>query len=312
MKKSASVLFAAFLAAAFLFGCSGPARSSGTAAPRNAASAAAGAAEDRSPYGGLSANGSASSSAAESTAVSAGRKIEKSARITLETLDYEKATARFESLVGSCGGYIESSSVQGTGVNGSGRLRCATYTARIPAQKLDAFLNDSSGIGNMTERGISGQDVTQDYVDTDARLKSLKTERDRLLALMAKAAKVEDLLNIENRLTQVQSEIDRQAAELKNMDSLVSYSTVTASIQEVTAVTRPAEKSLWGQMGATLSSSVAALGRTVRWLLIAVTAVLPFAAAAAAVFMIAFFARRSLKKKKAGRKPGGPKPGGPS
>lgn len=295
MKRITAVLISAFTVIFILFGCSSGGANASFKTGAAAADAAATAGQAGTGAVKMSASASEKTTAAAS---SANRKIEKSAGVVIETVNYEKSTARFEPLVGSYGGYIESSSIEGKASGGADRLRIATYTARIPAEKLDGFLNASSDIGNVASKSVSGRDVTQAYVDTNAQLTSLQAERDRLLDFMDKASSMDNLLKIEERLTQVQGQIEQLTAELKNMDSLISYSTVTVTIREVTAVTKPAEKSLWGQIGSTFSASVSALGQVLKDLAITVTAVLPFAAVAGAVVGIVIFVHRKIKPRK--------------
>lgn len=254
---------------------------------------------------GMAAAGSTEKTAAKAVAKSqAGlvnaaeaRKIVKSASLTIETMQYEQSTGKLESLVKSFGGYIENSSVQGTGVRSSGSGRTASYTARIPADQLDPFLNAAPQVGNVIGKNVKGEDVTQTYVDSAARLKALQTERDRILELMKKADKVEDLLSIEDRLTQVQSEIEQITARLKTLDTQISLSSVSVTVREVGSLSVPAGQSLGGQITTVFGASVHALGETFRYLMIGVIAVLPFAAVAAVIVVIVLAIRKRRKKK---------------
>lgn len=288
----AVLLTAAVFFAAFAAGCSA---SSGNAAPHTAAqkSPAQYTAEDGGA-GNVETNGAQQDRAAASVAESA-RKVVKTAQLSIETLDYEKSTSGFEKSVASFGGYIESSSVEGTRLGSSGSKRTATYTARVPADRLDEFLNDAGSFGTVVKKSTGGEDVTQNYYDTDTRLKSLRTEQDRLLELMEKAEKIEDVITIEQRLTEVQTQIEQLTSELKRLDSLVSMATVTADISEVETVTEPAAEGFGGQIVSVFHSSVHAFTQAVRSVFLALVAVLPFAAAAALIIWLVWFIRRRKK-----------------
>lgn len=225
------------------------------------------------------------------------RKVVKSAELVLQTVRYDEAAAKFESLVGSFGGYIESSSVQGTGA-GDDDGRSAVYTVRVAANRLDEFLNGAGALGTVVSKGLRGEDVTQSYFDSETRLKTLRTEQDRILTLMQKADKIEDVITIEQRLTEVENEIEQLTGELKRLDSLISLSTVTVTINEVSVITSPQADGLGGQLASMLRTSVSALGRLFRYLLLALTAALPFLAVAAVVAAAVLLVRRRIRKKK--------------
>lgn len=289
MKKAVALCLSVLLTVFLLIGCSSSATSAGNHADAKAAASTA-ATETKA---------AGSTSAVTNTSTST-RKIEKSAKLTIETLKYDKSTADFESLVAKYNGYIESSNVQGKEINSAESRRTATYTARIPADQLDSFLNGTTPIGNITEKSITGQDVTQNYVDTDAKLRTLKTEQNRLLDMMSKSSDMDTMLKIEQRLTEVQNEIEQLTSELKTMDSLVSFATVTVTITETAVLTPPAkpvEPTFWGQLGSTLSGSFHALVETFKAILVVLTAILPFVIVAAIALAVVLIVRRRGKKK---------------
>lgn len=303
MRKSVLSVIAALsvLLAAFTAGCSSGSKSSAphAADQRSVVQDST----EKSGTGDVKMNGTEDRAAAESgeTASSvseSARKVVKTAQLSIETLDYEKSTSDFENTVASYGGYIESSSVEGTRLGSSGSKRNASYTARVPADRLGEFLNSAGSVGTVVSRSTGGEDVTQSYYDTDTRLKSLKTEQARLLELMQKAEKIDDVLSIEQRLTDVQTQIEQLTGELKKMDSLVSLATVTVSISEVEAITEPAAEGFGGQIASVFHSSIQAFVQAARSVFLVLIAVLPFAAAAAVIVGIVLFVR---KRKRGGK-----------
>ena len=313
MKKRGWAAVSALLLFLFVgFGCASRAPSGaagGGAVSAPPATSAIGMADEPQTYGtraDAASSGAAKPAAEKQTAAAAapstadaGRKIVKSAEMTVETEHYDKSAADFQAAVVKFGGYIENSDIQGAGVNAGDTKRTATYTVRVPADKLDSFLDSAGAVGSVTAKSIHGQDITQSYTDSDARLKALKEERDRILELMNKATKIEDVIAIEQRLTDVQNEIERLTASLKNMDSLVSLSTVTVTIKEVEAVQQPAQKGFGNQVGALFAASVDALGKTFRYLALGVVAVLPFAVVFGAIIAAIVFIFKKQKKRKA-------------
>ena len=303
MRKSVLSVIAALsvLLAVFAAGCSSGSKSSAphAADQRSVVQDST----EKSGTGDVKMNGTEDRAAAESgeTASSvseSARKVVKTAQLSIETLDYEKSTSDFENTVASYGGYIESSSVEGTRLGSSGSKRNASYTARVPADRLGEFLNSAGSVGTVVSRSTGGEDVTQSYYDTDTRLKSLKTEQARLLELMQKAEKIDDVLSIEQRLTDVQTQIEQLTGELKKMDSLVSLATVTVSISEVEAITEPAAEGFGGQIASVFHSSIQAFVQAARSVFLVLIAVLPFAAAAAVIVGIVLFVR---KRKRGGK-----------
>lgn len=228
----------------------------------------------------------------------AARKIVKRANLTVQTENYDKSVSAFESLVTEFGGYLQSSTIEGNGIKDGGFNRNATCVARIPSDRLDEFLNSVSGTGSIVRKSVNGEDITQNYYDMDSRLKTLRVEQTRLRELMAKANKVEDLLSIEQRLSEVETQIEELTGGLKRMDSLISLSTVTVKFQEVRVISAGNSNSLGGQVASMFRTSLNALSQTGRFLLLTVTAIFPFAAVALVLLAIFFFIRKRCIKKK--------------
>lgn len=266
---------------------------------RSAVSPASGAEYAAADAAGLTDGKQEASTAASNAAsqpASDSRKVIKSADLVLQTVRYDESNEKLESLVSSFGGYIESSSVQGD-ASGDDKLRSASYTVRVPSDRLEEFLAGAGDIGSVVSKSITGQDVTQNYFDSETRLKTLRAEQDRILELMGKAEKIDDVLAIEQRLTEVQNEIEQLTGQLKQWDSLISLSTVTITVREVAAITAPPAKGLGGQLVSIFRASLNALREVFRTLLLAVTAALPFLAVATVIAATVLFLRRKFGKR---------------
>jgi len=103
-------------------------------------------------------------------------------------------------------------------------------TLRIPARIFKAALSDLESLGTLTYRNIEGVDVTEQYVDLEARLKNKAALRDRLKQLLEKATEVKDILAIETELNRVQADIDSMEGCIKSLKGQVEYATVTLSL----------------------------------------------------------------------------------
>jgi hypothetical protein len=111
--------------------------------------------------------------------------------------------------------------------------RSAYYVVRIPREHFTAFRDSTGTIGHVSSLNENNQDVGEIYYDTEARLATLTTKRDRLLALLEKAEIMEDIIALESALADVQYQIDNHTGSLRKYDSLINYSTFTVNIQEV-------------------------------------------------------------------------------
>ncbi len=169
-----------------------------------------------------------------------GRKLVKTMSFTIETQEFDKSSAAVSSLASLLGGYIEDSSVSGNSY-WQNESRTAQYVLRIPVSALAEFDGKVGDIGNIVSRSEKMKDITLDYTDTASRLKSLETQRDTLISLMEKAESLEDLLTVQDHLTDVEYELERYASQLRLYDNQVEYSSVTISLHEVRVYTEPQE-----------------------------------------------------------------------
>ncbi len=179
-------------------------------------------------------------------------KIIYSADVTVETTDFVGSLAKIEELLASCGGWVESSSVNGANFyqksRGYGGTRSASYILRIPSDRFDELMSSLSSLGNVPYTHTYTENVTSQYYDTEAHMKAYQTQEDRLLEMMEKAETVEDIVILEDRLTELRWRIESLQSTLKNWDRRVSYSSVSLSLQEVQEYTPEAETRLsYGQ-----------------------------------------------------------------
>ncbi len=155
-------------------------------------------------------------------------KLIYTADLTAETTDFPKAMTDIEALVKQFSGFIEYSNLYGQ--IGS---RSISYTLRIPKEHYTAFLKQTGELCTITDKQESLDDVSEHYFDQETRLKAQITKRDRLLALLEKATKIEDIVQLESALADVQTEIDSLQGTLNKYDSLINLSTIELSLREV-------------------------------------------------------------------------------
>ncbi|KGK87016.1 DUF4349 domain-containing protein [Clostridium sp. HMP27] len=163
------------------------------------------------------------------------RKLIQRGYLDIQTKEFEKSIAALNEKVKVLGGYIENSTISGNRVENinNSQMRHANFSLRIPTKHFNSFMDGSSVIGNVVTTTISGEDVTSQYFDTEARLKSLKLQEERLLELLKKSGTLKDVLEIEKELVTVRYEIENLTGTLKRLDNLIDYSTVDVNLQEV-------------------------------------------------------------------------------
>lgn len=193
---------------------------------------------------------SGSTSNAQQDVANQNRKLIKTVSLDVETLEFNKLIADIDAKIVELGGYAEQKNVTGEGYNYSS-TKNASYTARIPSDKLDEFINTIGNAANVVDKNESVSDVTLKYVDIEAHLSSVRTEFNRLNELLAEADSLETILALENRLTQVRYEIESYESSLRSIDNKVDYSTVTIYIREVKIYTPVVEdkKNVWQRIG---------------------------------------------------------------
>lgn len=107
---------------------------------------------------------------------------------------------------------------------------------RVPSKNFDLFLNDiSKGVNYFDNKEISSQDVTEEYIDIDARLKAKKVLEARYLELLKKANKVSEMLEIEAQLSAIREEIEVKEGQLRYMQSQISMSTISIEFYKTVA-----------------------------------------------------------------------------
>ena len=161
--------------------------------------------------------------------VSTDRMIIHRAGLQLNVKDFEKAEQNIEKKVNEYGGYIVESNVyreDDESVSGN-------MIVRIPEKHFQKFLTATEGeAADILKRNVTGQDVTEQYVDLKSRVKSKRAVEARLLDFMGDAEKTEDLLKISSDLAVIQEEIELIVGQMNYLENQTSYSTVEISMYE--------------------------------------------------------------------------------
>jgi FtsZ-binding cell division protein ZapB len=147
----------------------------------------------------------------------------------------EAAAREVEALVTSLGGFSEDASRESEGAS--------TLRVRVPTAELESVLDRIAELGDEKERRTSAHDVTEQLADVEATLESKRQLRDRLRALLGRAEKVKDLLDLERELSRVQSDIDRMEGFRERLQGQVDLATVHVTL------TPPEPRRVLGPLG---------------------------------------------------------------
>jgi uncharacterized protein DUF4349 len=143
--------------------------------------------------------------------------------LSAEVEDLTPPLVRTHDLTASLGGYIASESRNDRSVN---------VSMRVPEPKLDVALDSLSQLGTVKSRRVSSQDVTEESIDVEARIKSLSAERDQLRALLDKAVTINDVFTIERELARVQGDIDSLQHRLEHLRNTSTLAELNAEFSK--------------------------------------------------------------------------------
>ncbi|WP_138418911.1 DUF4349 domain-containing protein [Aquibacillus sediminis] len=170
------------------------------------------------------------STESEQQATDQERKVIYTANLQIEVEDYTQAVQDIQSQVTDNNGYVVESTTYGGADDDrqEGMLK-----VRIPQQHFDAFIQViEEGSMKVMEKNVSGQDVTEEFVDLESRLQSKQVVEERLLTFMEQAEETEDLLQISNDLADVQEEIEQITGRLQYLQNKTDLATVTIHLHE--------------------------------------------------------------------------------
>ncbi len=295
MKKLLAIL------ACLLILCSFAACAAGSkAAPGNELYVNQAAAEDGISYGSIKGDGMSEEVSQVTSADGAiEEKIVKTVNLTVETKEYEQYISAIRSDVAASGGYVETSSLNDSY---SGRnSRYASFVFRIPADKLDEFLQKAGEKGKITFQKEDQLNVTLEYVDIQSRIKAYTTERDTLLELLKKADDLKDVISVQERLSDVNYQIENYTSQLRVLENRVSYSTVSLDLYEVERVTED-ETSLSGEIKNALAENWSNLKQGIRDFIVWFVGGLPIIIPVAVLIAVAIIVLCKVIKKRRAKK----------
>jgi hypothetical protein len=190
-------------------------------------------------------------------AVDAGRKLVKTVDLEMQVDDTTATSEKLRDIVGQSGGYVSALSAERRA-----DLLYYSITLRVPVDKLEATVKTVKALAKRIEReSIRTDDVTERWIDIEARLTTLRATENELLQLLREARqrnqKVEDIMAVYGKLTEIRTSIEQLEAEQKALQGLTSLSTINVQLVPTEAA-RPIVEEGWNP-GGTLRQSFRSL-----------------------------------------------------
>ena len=232
-----------------------------------------------------------------------GRKLIRDVNMSVEARDFDGVLSQITDKVRELGGYVESSDVSGISVNsyGGSQQRYADIRARIPADRLDRFVETVESAGNVTSKQEQVTDVTLRYTDVQSRKKSMEIEQERLWALLEKAESLDAVVALEARLSEIRYELESYTSQLRLYDNQVDYSTVSINMREVKDLTPTAPDSIGTRIQKGFNRSLNNLGEAGTDLIVWIASNSPILLVLAVIIAAVVLFVRGLSRRMQGR-----------
>ncbi|MGV9631949.1 DUF4349 domain-containing protein, partial [Streptomyces sp. NPDC003487] len=229
--------------------------------------------------GGAGAGGGNGKAAAASTPSPTAERIIRTASLTVRVKDVAKALDGARAAAESAGGYVGDETTT-RDEDGGEQTR---LVLRVPVARYDAVLTEVQGAGRLLERTSKAQDVTDQVVDVESRIRSQRASVARVRELMDRAAKLSDVVELEGELSRRQADLEALLARQASLKDRTALATITLSLHG-TPVPEAAEDDTPGFVDA-LTAGWQAFLTMLRWIAVALGATLPFLAVAALLLL---------------------------
>lgn len=154
-------------------------------------------------------------------------KLVKTANLYLEVDSYPEALNAVEETAVRYGGYVSDSAVQQYDDREVGHV-----TVRVPEGSFEEAVKDIENVGDLKEENLTLEDVTEQYIDLNARLDNLKHQEQRYLEILDMATTVEDVLKVETQLERIRGEIESLQGTLNYLENEIQYSVIHVQLAE--------------------------------------------------------------------------------
>lgn len=227
----------------------------------------------------------------QASSIPSERKLMRSASLEIEVGDLEKARRETQAIVEKAQGFIANTS----SYEDNAGQKALAISIRVPAQKLDDSITAIKAIGRVKEERVGAEDVTEQYIDLEARLANSKRLEQRLLALLeSKASRLKDLLDTERELARVRTDIETMEGRKRFLDNRISLSTINVTFTEP----RGFGRGIFAPLAGSFQRALAAFTGSLATLIVVVSALVPWIILVIfAIWILARFVRIRRRKK---------------
>jgi Domain of unknown function (DUF4349) len=225
------------------------------------------------------------------------RRVIRNADLTLEVESGPGAQQRATAIAEAAGGFVISSDAQNMSTGGRPYVH-ATVVARVPAGRFGTALDELRKVGTrvVTEK-VTGQDVTEEFIDLEARLRVQRALENQLLELLKQAKVVKEAVEVHREIAQVRSEIERVEGRRRFLVNQTDLSTITLRLHEPTPFIATSGGSSFGrELGRALGDAVEAAQAVVLFFIRALGVLLPLGVLVG--LPIVLLVRRALRKRR--------------
>ncbi len=189
------------------------------------------------------------------------RKVIRNAFLRLEVEDFDESYRRIITIVKGVGGYVQQSTFRTDepGPEGQGGYKSGRLVLRVPSEFFESAVEEIGSLGELRDREITGQDVTMEYYDLEARKRNAERQEQRLLEILAQAKTVNEILQVERELARVRGEIEVYEGRLRYLNNVTTLSTITVELSEAREEEEPASPGLWDRMTVAFRDSIRAM-----------------------------------------------------
>ncbi|MDR1821621.1 MAG: DUF4349 domain-containing protein [Oscillospiraceae bacterium] len=222
--------------------------------------------------------------------------------VSIQTKGFDASVSKIREIAKRFGGMIDSEQVDGEQLleYDYSPARYAYFTLRIPAVSLEEAKDAMKEAGNVVSKSQTAQNATNDYTHFEGQLKMYRAQEDALVALMAKAENVTQMIEIETKLAEVRYNIETVTRQLSDIDSKIQYSTVYVTLSEVKEYTKPTDEiTFWQKIKDAVKAGLRSIKSFFTEALFIALTILPWIIVAAVAVVVIVLIAKSRKKKKA-------------
>ncbi|MFD8888366.1 DUF4349 domain-containing protein [Streptomyces erythrochromogenes] len=212
----------------------------------------------------------------------------RTATLGIETTDVQKTLAAARTAADGAGGYVGNESTK----RGEDGRMTSTVTLRVPGERYDAVLGAMEGSGKLLHRKVDAQDVTEKVADINSRVSSQQASVARVREMMGKASALSEVVMLESELSRRQSDLESLLAQQTALKDQTSMGTITLEVSEPAPAAEEEKKEKEPTFLGALSGGWEVFTKILRYLMVALGALLPFLLTASAVVVLVRVYRR--------------------